>query len=183
MSIAINVKWDREGIAALETGPLKAAARRALRKAGSTALRDMRSEASKRIRAMKRIAPKYIHRALSLQRARGSDIATMSWALNVSGEPVPLVAYPVRQTRKGVSVEVNRGKRTLVAHAFVATMKSGHKGVFLRRGTARLPIKELRGSRPVDALLHGGEADAVAARGGESFAATFVRVLPLEVGK
>lgn len=183
MSIDINVKWDRSGIAALETGPLKGALKRALRKAGATALRDMRSEASKRVRARKRIKARYITRALTLRRAKGADIAGMEWALDVSGEPVPLVAYPHRQTNKGVSVEVNRGKRTLVAGSFVASMKSGHKGVFRRRGKARLPIEELRGSRPIDALLHKGEAEAVAERGGKSFGATFVRVLPLEVGK
>lgn len=183
MSIGINVKWDRNGIAALETGPLKGALKRALRKAGATALRDMRSEASKRIRARKRIKVSYIARALKLRRPSGGDIAGMEWALDVSGEPVPLVAYPHRQTKKGVSVSVNRGKRTLVKGSFVATMKSGHKGVFRRRGKARLPIEELRGSRPVDALLHEGEADAVAERGGKSFGETFTRVLPLEIGK
>lgn len=183
MAVGISVKWDRSQIAALETGPLKAALKRALRKAGATALRDMRSEASKRIRARKRIKSSYIGRALTMRRPRGGDIAGMEWAVDVSGEPVPLIAYPFRQTKKGVSVEVNRGKRTLVKGSFVATMKSGHKGVFRRRGKARLPIHELRGSRPVDALLHKGEADAVAARGGKSFGDTFVRVLPLEIGK
>jgi len=156
---------------------------RALRKAGATALRDMRSEASKRIRARKRISPKCISRALSLRRPKGSDIASMSWAVQVSGEPVPLVAYPHRQTKESVSVEVNRGKRTLLKGAFVATMTSGHEGVFRRKGKARLPIEELRGSRRVDALLHEGEAQGVAERGGKSFGETFTRVLPVEIGK
>lgn len=183
MTLSITAKWDRSQIASLMSGPLRAAAKRALRKAGATALRDMRSEASKRIRQRKRIRVSYIRDAISMRRPSGGDISSYQWALDVSGKPVPLVAYPHRQTRKGVSVEVNRGKRTLVKGAFVATMKSGHKGVFRRRGKARLPIEELRGSRPVDALLHEGEAQGVADRGGASFAATFVRVLPLEVGK
>lgn len=183
MAVDINVKWDRSQIAALETGPLKRALVRALRKAGATALRDMRSEASKRIRQRKRIKPRYITRALTLRRAKGSDIAGMEWAVDVSGEPVPLVGYPHRQTKRGVSVEVNRGKRTLVKSSFVATMKSGHKGVFRRRGSARLPIQERRGSRALDALRHKGEAEGVAARGGKSFGETFTRVLPLEIGK
>jgi hypothetical protein len=179
----LSVSFDKSQINALASGPLRSALKRALRKAGATALRDMRSEASRRIRARKRIKSKYITRALTLGRPTGRDIADMSWSLNVRGEPVPLVAYPHRQTKAGVSVEVNRGKRTLIAHAFVATMKSGHVGVFRRRGKARLPIDELRGSRPVDALLHKGEAQGVADRGGTSFAATFVRVLPMEISK
>lgn len=183
MPVGISVQFDKSGLLAIEPGPMKRAIVRALRKAGATALRDMRAEASKRIRQRKRIRPSYISRALTLRRSSGSDIASMSWALRVSGEPVPLVAYPHRQTSKGVSVEVNRGKRTLLKGAFVATMRSGHEGVFRRRGKGRLPIDELRGSRPVDALLHEGEAQGVAERGGKSFAATFTRVLPLEVGK
>jgi hypothetical protein len=98
MSVGISVKWDRSGIAALETGPLKAALKRALRKAGATALRDMRSEASKRIRARKRIKVSYITRALTLRRPSGGDIASMQWALDVSGEPVPLT--PIRSARR-----------------------------------------------------------------------------------
>jgi hypothetical protein len=196
MSVRVEVKWDKSQIAALQTGPLKAALRRALSKAGSTALRDMRSEAFKRIRARKRIKAKYITRALTMVRAKGGDIASLSWALKVSGDPVPLVAYPHRAVKGkrgrrrmgprspgGMLVEVNVGKQTLVRGAFAATMKSGHMGIFRRRGAARLPIHELLGSRPVDALLHQGEAEGVAERGGRSFAATFERVLPLEIGK
>jgi hypothetical protein len=183
MSVAVSVKWDRSQIAALETGPLKGALRRALRKAGATALRDMRSEAVKRIRARKAIKVRYISRALSKGKASGSDISNFAWSVDVDGEPVPLVAYPFRQTKKGVSVEINKGKRTIIKGSFVASMKSGHKGVFVRKGKARLPIKELRGSRPVDALLHKGEADGVAARGSSSFVTTFQRVLPLEIAK
>jgi hypothetical protein len=183
MTVDINVKWDRSGLAALEPRALKGAWRRALRKAGATALRDMRSEASKRIRARKRIKARFIARALTLRRPKGSTAADMTWAVDVSGEPVPLAAYPHRQTQRGVAVEVNKGKRTLIKGSFVASMKSGHAGVFRRRGNARLPIDELLGSRPVDALLHEGEAEAVAERGAKSFGATFVRVLPLEIGK
>lgn len=183
VTVGISVKWDRSQIAAIGTGPLKAAAKRALRKAGSTALRDMRSEASKRIRQRKRIKASYIRRAMTLRRPKGGDIGSMEWAVEMDATPVPLVAYPHRQTKRGVRVEVNRGKRTVVAGSFVATMQSGHRGVFERKGPARLPIQELRGSRPVDALLHEGESEAVAARGGASFVATLARVLPLEVAK
>ena len=183
MAATVSVTVDQSGLAALKPGPMRRATVRALKKAGSTALRDMRSEASKRIRARKRIGGRYISRAISLRRAKGSDIASMEWAVEVSGQAVPLIAYPHRQTKRGVSVEVNRGKRTIVKGSFVATMRSGHEGVFRRRGNGRLPIEEILGSRPVDALMHRGEADAVAERGRKSFAATFRRVLPLEVGK
>jgi hypothetical protein len=181
--IEISAKFDKSGLASIEPGAFKRAMLRALRKAGATALRDMRSEASKRIRARKRISSKYITRAIKMRRAGGSDVSAMSWALELSGDPVPLIAYPHQVTPEGVSVEVNRGKRTLLRHSFAATMRSGHEGIFRRRGPERLPIEELLGSRPVDALLHEGEAPAVAERGAGSLAATFARLLPLELGK
>jgi hypothetical protein len=183
MPVGISVQWDKAGLASIEPGQFKRAMLRAVRKAGATALRDMRSESSKRIRARKRISPKYIGRAITLRRAIGSDVAAMQWSIQFSGDPVPLVAYPHRQTDKGVSVEVNVGKRTVVAGSFEATMRSGHEGIFRRAGRTRLPINELLGSRPVDAMLHEGEAQAVADRGGKSLADTYARLLPLELAK
>jgi len=159
------------------------AVKSALRKAGSTALRDMRAEATKRVRERKRIKGKYIREALVLGRPRGANVDAWQWRVDVKGTPVPLVAYPHRQTRRGVSVEVNRGKRTLIKGAFLATMASGHKGVWIRRGRKRLPIRELLGSRPADALLHKGEAEGVLARGAATFVAGFARLLPLEMAK
>jgi hypothetical protein len=183
MPVSLSVRWDKSAIAALEGTKMQRALVRALRKAGATALRDMGSEASKRVRARKRIRPRYIRDAMTLRRAQGSDIDELEWAVELDGRPVPLIAYPHRAGARGVTVEVNKGKRTLLKGSFVAQMRSGHKGVFRRRGPARLPIDELRGSRPVDALLHRGESEAVAERGGASFAATFDRVLPIEIAK
>lgn len=159
------------------------AIKRALYKAGSTALRDMRSEASKRVRARKRIKAKYVRDSLVMARPKGKAIDGAEWALKVKGDRVPLRAYPTRQTKKGVSAQVNVGKRSLVRGAFIATMRSGHEGVFKRSGAKRLPIRELFGSRPVDALLHEGEAGAVRDRGQASMAAAFERLLPLELEK
>lgn len=156
---------------------------RALRKAGGTALRDMRAEASKRVRQRKRIRAQIVRKALSLSRPKGSDIAQLEWGLRVSGKAVPLVAYPHRQTRRGMSVAVNRGKRTLIPGAFLASMPSGHRGVFVRRGMKRLPIDQQFGSRVTDALLHVGEVEGVQRRGQETLIRTFRRLLPLELEK
>lgn len=179
----IDVSWNTEELKALHPGRIMPAITRAAMKAGSTALRDMRAEAAKRVRRRKRIKAGLVRKELVMRRPRRAELDGADWTLAVRAKRVPLTGYPARQTKKGVSVEVNRGKRTLIAHAFVATLKSGHKGVFVREGKARLPIRELFGSRVVDALLHKGEADAVQARGRASFAATFARLLPIELEK
>jgi hypothetical protein len=65
----------------------------------------------------------------------------------VSGRPIPIIEFAAHQIRQGVTVKV-KGTRKLLRHAFIATMPSGHKGVFVRRGSrnvlaARLPIDQV----------------------------------------
>lgn len=191
----VKVEWNSEELAALHPGKVMPAIRRAVRKAGSTALRDMRSEAKKRIRQRKRIKAGVIGKAFRLRRPKGSkELDGGRWSLDVSGKPVSLTAYPHRATKKGVSVTVNRGKRTLIKGGFLATMTragglggsavgahAGHANIFKRLGKERLPIRKYLGSRPVDALMHKGEAEGVQDRGARSFNATFQRLLPMEL--
>jgi len=105
------------------------------------------------------------------------------------GKPVPLIDFVgTRQlARGGVSVQIKRGgERYKLIHAFIATMKSGHVGVFERQGgnfgrpynilknyaalpkKFRLPIDELYSLRITDeyakpvvlepVLQHAGDA-------------------------
>jgi len=120
---------------------------------------------------------------MRITKPSGSTIPALEARIALDGAPVALSAYPHRQTKKGVSVAVNRAKRSVVKGGFVATMRSGHKGIFRRRGAGRLPISELYGSRPVDALLHPGEARGVVRRGLESYQRTLKRLLLAEISK
>ena len=181
---AVSVRITTTELREFLSGKVSSAAKAALRKAGSTALRDMRSEASKRVRKRKRIRVSIVRRMLDVRAAGGSKVESMAWTLNVRGDFVPLSSFPHRQTRRGVSVATTPGQRKLVGGAFAAKMpRSGHEGIFVRRGAARLPIRELLGPRPVDVLLHDDEAQEVGARGQTSLAATFMRLLPMEIGK
>lgn len=53
--------------------------------------------------------------------------------VNVKGKRVPVIDFGARQTKKGVGYRVSKkeGRKT-VPGAFISTMKSGHKGVFIR---------------------------------------------------
>lgn len=95
-----------------------------------------------------------IKRALTVNRASSGNLTA---AVVASGRPIPLIKYGARQVSSGVSVDVLNGRK-VIANAFIATMPSGHKGVFVRvgkthkkvnkRGRAQwsgLPIKELFG--------------------------------------
>jgi hypothetical protein len=57
---------------------------------------------------------------------------------------IPLAKLGARQTGKGVTVNLRGSYRS----AFLAGMASGHKGVMMREGAARLPIRELFGPNP-----------------------------------
>lgn len=111
--------------------------------------------------------------------------------ITVKGIGFPLIAFQARQTRAGVSVRV-KGRRFVVPHAFIATMRSGHRGVFARGayggksqrkiertgevfgryvyGRKRLPINELYTLSPPDAVSNPDVVDEIDRRVAEQAA-------------
>ena len=79
-----------------------------------------------------------IRRRIKLIRARLGNLAAV---LDTLVLPIPLIlARRVRDTRR-------RGVRSAAANVnegFIATMPRGHRGVYVRRGKARLPIDEIK---------------------------------------
>ena len=71
-------------------------------------------------------------------------------SLEVRGKRIPLIEFgargpePSRGKGRGVTARLPGGKGRY-PHAFIATMRSGHRGVFQRVRGTRLPIVELRG--------------------------------------
>lgn len=73
-------------------------------------------------------------------------------AVKASGARIPLIAFgakgpePSRGRGRGVTARM-QGSRKRYAHAFIARMSSGHRGVFQRASTRgpRLPIRQLFG--------------------------------------
>lgn len=183
MGVAPTYQLDTSEIHALQSRRLASAAVRAMKKAGSTALRDMKSEASKSVREQKRIKAKQINRAMRLVRPRGSRIEDMEWSLQVADLKMRVADYPHRQTRRGVSAQINRGSRSLIRGAFVATMRSGHRGVFVRRGRRRLPIEEMFSSRVIDVIGSEKKIQRVHRRGVDAFNATWRRMFDAEMQK
>ena len=80
---------------------------------------------------------------------------------------IPLVAFRTRQTKKGVSYTMT-GRQGLLKSAFKQIMpRSGHKGVFIRRGQSRLPIDQVFGPT-LGGLYAGTPAVARKVRAGAS---------------
>ena len=181
--LKMRVEFSKEELAALKASRIKPGISRAMKRAAATSLRDMRAEAQKRIRARKRLKVKTVKAAIVPTKNAGRQIEDMNWGIRLRGKAFRLIDYPHRQLKRGISVSVNKGKRTKLPHAFLAKMKSGHVGIFQRNHPDRRDIRELLGSRPVDALLHDGEADSISARGRRSFFNTMDRLLAAELDK
>jgi hypothetical protein len=71
-----------------------------------------------------------IKRSLTINRASSGNLNAK---VIESGRPIPLIKYDARQVSSGVSIDVLNGRKD-IANAFIATMPSGHKGVFIRVG-------------------------------------------------
>lgn len=85
-------------------------------------------------------------------RQRMASANTPQSRLSAGFERVPLMAFnargpvPSRGRGKGVSYRMGAGNaRTRLQSAFIAKMKSGHPGVFIRKGRGRLPVVQLHG--------------------------------------
>ena len=90
--------------------------------------RKARTAVSRNVRAKYNIKAKDVKAALRLGYATSNNLETF---VEAKGRALPLRAFPHRQTKQGVSVSIMR-KRHVIKKAFIATMRSGHKGVFAR---------------------------------------------------
>ena len=72
-------------------------------------------------------------------------------AIAMNNRKIPLIRFKAKQTKKGVTYKDYATRmRTLITHAFIAVMPSGHRGVFLRETVKRLPITEQKGPSLMD---------------------------------
>lgn len=121
--------------------------RRALTKVG----RRANTEAVRAVRAEYKVPSKAVRNALS---TRVTTDDAMEVALSLKGAPTPLAdlnprayggpsGWPTRggkgKVRRpgGVTVKI-KGKKYKIPHAFIATMSSGHVGVFARGGRSKV---------------------------------------------
>lgn len=115
--------------------------------ARKTASRTLNRTADKaRVAASRTVREKYNIKAEDLNKSvktTKSSVSRLETILTIIGKPVALMAFAARQTLKGVTYKILKsGGRIRLPHAFIATMKSGHTGVFERKGDKRLPISE-----------------------------------------
>lgn len=141
--MSVSVKSDiADALEHFET--LSAALKRNAIAAALNRVADMaRTAASREIREVYRIKARDVSSAIKVYRASGRSTSLEARVVAKGRHSLPLVDFAARQTKKGVTVSIKkRGGRKLFPGAFIATMKSGHTGVFTRGNKGRLPIKE-----------------------------------------
>lgn len=121
-------------------GPARRAIVRGLNKTAA----NVRTSASTAIRQRRALSAKVVRDAMAVRKATNQNLVS---SLVVTGRPIPLKDYKANQTKRGVTVAVTPGKRSLVSHrgnrGFIIDKIGGH--VFARQGKGRLPVKKLFG--------------------------------------
>ena len=135
----ITVKLDSREVERLLKDAPNIARKTATRTLNRTADKA-RVAASRTVRETYNIKAGDLNKSVKTTKASISKLETL---LTITGKPVALMAFAARQTLKGVTYKILKaGGRVRLPHAFIATMKSGHIGVFERRTDKSLPIAE-----------------------------------------
>lgn len=142
MKVAVNLDVTdvHAGITELKRR-FPAAIKRAVRRAAVSG----RAEMAKAILADTGLPSKRIKDEIRI-----NEVGEFGAQLEVTGGRIPLIDFratgpePSYGRGRGVSYRLPGG-RGRAEHAFIATMRSGHRGVFQRTGKPRTPIVELHG--------------------------------------
>ena len=91
--------------------------------------------------------PELVSLSEAARRLQVSRQAMSKWLAEEQDFPATVTRRPLR---RGVSVAILKGeRRKRLKGAFLQTMRSGHRGVFVRQGKTRLPILERKVISPV----------------------------------
>lgn len=145
----ISVKTDVEKVMAKFRTLNQAELGKVTSRAINRVIDQARAVAVKEIRKRYNINPKFLkdkigdkenrYNALKVWKASSKNPTA---TLKAYGKPIPLIAFPSKQTSEGVEVSVFKGRSQVIKGAFLATMKSGHTSVFGRgdyRGNKFIP--------------------------------------------
>lgn len=158
---------------------------RALRLAGNQALRVAQDATVRYVQGKKLVAEATVRKGTPLTSPPSSaPISALEWTEKVSGKGMPLSKFPFIATRLGTMVHVNATSSfKLLPHTFVRRLRTGHLGIFQRKGEDRLPIKELWTTRISDAMSDPGAVDGVHQAAAERLQSAFARGLERELAK
>lgn len=128
-SIQINQE-DMKAVRGMLDGIEKSISLVTMRSVNKT-LTGVKTDASSAIREKLNVKKSAVDETFKITKATTLNLAAK---FQSTGKPLSLTDFiGTRQVQKGVSVQVRKDKsRTILQRGFIATMKSGHEGVFWR---------------------------------------------------
>ena len=194
MVIKVTAKLDTEPLRRRLKQLEKAAARRTLQRSLSKAKRVMKTEARRQVQRRLNVSVRGFNRATKTTTALRQRRA-LAAEVRIQGLPVPAIEFRgTRQTKRGVSVQIKPGgARTIWKNSFIATMDSGHRGVFQRHPQKIKPrtkpkyhalsIREMMGPHVIRALDRPRTRRLVTAKGKRAFLDEFDRQVKLSLSE
>ena len=85
---------------------------------------------NKRIKERYNITQKYLSRQAVVSPKANSN--SLYGGIKINENRLPIIAFRPKQTGSSITVAIHKGKTVIIRNAFIATMASGHKGVFAR---------------------------------------------------
>lgn len=154
LDVQFDVKRAMRALSDLQKKQVPRAAARALNRTGEEVRTQVVRDLSKEMGKETGLSVSGFRKSIAQKKATQQRLVT---ELVASGRPLPLMRFGAKQRL----IEVKHTKRSLVPvyevsakawgkrktykGAFIATLRSGRKGVFIRTSKKRLPIKELYG--------------------------------------
>lgn len=183
--MTIEFRWDSRDLEIWRGNKTEKALARALRLAGNAAIRTVQKESSGHILSKKYLRESEVKDGLPLIfPGTRTEIRALQWTELVSGKPIQLIKFPHVATSNGILIRISKGTGTKrIASGFLATMKSGRKGIFMRRGKARLPIDELYTTRLSDSMSNPATIVSIYSKAYPKMQATFDKGLIREFKK
>lgn len=157
-TVKVEIKGLKEAMAMFDPKKVERAAASALKKVAQQA----RTEASSSIRERFNLKKGDVDKKIEVKQGR-QDRSALTATLYITGRGISLTYFGAKERRgpkvisrkgikvlkrqpkgaQGVQVKIMKdGKVTSLPNAFIATMKSGHVGVYIRPGKGRTPIIE-----------------------------------------
>jgi hypothetical protein len=121
-----NIDRIRLQFANMTGGMEEKATIRALNRAGDQSV----TAASREIRRVYNISAGRARQQIKVRNR--AQHGKLYFTIRIFSRRIPLIEFGARQTKRGVTVAVRKGARKLIPHAFITTMGSGHRGVFVR---------------------------------------------------
>lgn len=186
------LEWDKSAARFLKVKGFDRALSRVLYMAGRDGAKTLKTDAARYVREHKNFKYGEVLKALPVRNPVGRRISALVWTMSVSGKPVPMGKFPVRQTKKGVTAKITKGKLSHFKSAFIQRVinlkslndASIHRGVFVRaRGAKRYPIRHLLTTRVSDVFGDNGMIPGIQGRALSAFSKSFTRLMPLEIEK